>query len=114
MSGVSDQACVAWIVVTHCVQLQLAAHTNSMELDKRRKHAERIELEKDIVTWHLAQATPRIQPPFPLLHRDNPISQCCRAALCESGILTASMCRASKTRRSHVGGCKGLSPTLRQ
>lgn len=35
---------------------KLAAHTNAMELEKRRKHAERIELEKDIVTWHLAQS----------------------------------------------------------
>jgi len=35
---------------------KLSANTLQMELEKRRKTAEKIELEKDIVTWHLAQS----------------------------------------------------------
>jgi len=35
---------------------KLHQHTIAMELEKRRKHAERIDLEKNIVEWHLAQS----------------------------------------------------------
>lgn len=35
---------------------KLRGHTTAMELEKRRKHAEKVELEKNIVQWHLAQS----------------------------------------------------------